>query len=183
MLHETRRQVFHLMLGNVLALLVLLVLREKSVYFIGTCLFIGIIIAKAMHQKIHIPVFAWFIKHFERENSFPGRGVLHFFLGIFLASIFFDYRILFLSILVLAYGDSFSTVVGKGFGRVKIWNDKTLEGSLAAFAAGFSICAFYLAWPVAVLVAAISALAELLAPIDDNLVIPLLSGLVIYILT
>lgn len=178
---ETRRQIFHLVLGNVLALLIL-ALRDKAVYFIGTCFFVGLILSKAMHQKIKIPVFDWFINTFERKEAHPGQGALFFFFGTFAALIFFGCSIVFLSVLLLAYIDSFSTIVGSGFGKTQVWNGKSVEGTLAGFAAGFFAIAFYLPAAPALFAAAVSALAELLTPIDDNLVIPPFASLIIYIL-
>lgn len=178
---ETQRQIFHLMLGNILAI-VILALQDKAVYFIGTCFLVGLILSKAMHQKMKIPVFDWFIKTFERKQAHPGKGALYFFLGAFIALVFFGHSIVFVSVLLLAYLDSFSTIVGKACGRTKMWNGKSLEGTLAGFAAGFLVISFYVPAASAVFIASASALAELFTPADDNLVIPPFASLIIYIL-
>lgn len=89
-------------------------------------------------------------------------------------------------IYALAFGDGLSSVVGKLFGRVRLpfTGGKTLEGSLAAFAA-----IFWAAWwasdnlPVALAVAASGTLLEALPLEDlDNLVIPLGTALVFSVL-
>ncbi len=80
-------------------------------------------------------------------------------------------------IYALAFGDGLSSVVGKLFGRVRLpfTGGKTLEGSLAAFAAIFWAAWFASRDPVvALVVAAIGTVLEALPLEDlDNLVIPL----------
>ena len=89
-------------------------------------------------------------------------------------------------IFALAFGDGLSSVVGKLFGRIRLpfTGGKTLEGSLAAFAA-----IFWSVWwvghkPVlAAWVALVGTLLEVLPLEDlDNLVIPLGTALVFSIL-
>lgn len=90
-------------------------------------------------------------------------------------------------IYALALGDGLSSIVGKLFGRIKLpfTGGKTLEGSLAAFAAIF--CASYAAghrWSVALAVAVAGTVLEALPLEDlDNLVIPLGTALVFSALT
>lgn len=81
----------------------------------------------------------------------------------------------------LSIGDTFAALVGMNFGKRKLGkSSKSLEGSLACFA---SCLAFGLFWlnnpPLAFIGALVATLAELSnLPVDDNLRIPLLSGLV-----
>jgi dolichol kinase len=178
---EIRRQIFHLVLGNILAILVI-ILQKWAVVLFGLCLAFGLVISEMARRKIKLPFFSFFLNVFERKNVFPGKGTITFFLGGFIALVFFEPFIVFLSILVLAYCDSFSTMFGKAFGREKIWKRKTFEGTFAGFAAGFFICLFYISAITAFIVAAVAAILELFTPIDDNLIIPPIASVLLYIM-
>ena len=85
------------------------------------------------------------------------------------------------SIMQLALGDAASALVGKAFGRTKMFGGlKSLEGSLAGFAVGFAAAHACGARPGAALAAALAgSLAELppSTPLfNDNLWIPVASA-------
>jgi glycerol-3-phosphate acyltransferase PlsY len=93
-----------------------------------------------------------------------------------------------LSFLVL--GDMFAAIIGMRFGRTQIWAGKSLEGSLACFIVCFVI-GLFVAWlfpahlnlQIIALGAFTATIVELLPlGLDDNLTIPLISGLVMEIL-
>lgn len=83
------------------------------------------------------------------------------------------------SISYLILGDSMAAIIGKRYGRIKIFG-KTLEGSLACFVTCLVIGAIIprIDFGIALAGAAAASLVELLPiPIDDNLRIPLISAL------
>ena len=95
-----------------------------------------------------------------------------------------------LAVLVLAFGDPIASIVGKRFGKVKLWRQKTLEGSLGFVAAAFFVTFLFLIlrepslsfWSqlsLALVVSIVGALAELLGEyVDDNFLIPVACSLV-----
>lgn len=88
------------------------------------------------------------------------------------------------AILQLALGDAASALVGKAFGRTKLFGGlKSLEGSLAGFAVGFAAALVCGVRPGAAFAAALAgALAELLPTtpwFNDNLWIPVASATVL----
>lgn len=88
------------------------------------------------------------------------------------------------AILQLALGDAASALVGKAFGRVKLFGGaKSLEGSLAGFAVGFAAALACGVRPSAAVAAALAgSLAELLPTtpwFNDNLWIPVASATVL----
>ena len=90
------------------------------------------------------------------------------------------------AILQLALGDSASALVGKAWGRVKLFGGaKSLEGSLAGFAVGFAAALACGVRPGAAFLAALAgSLAELLPTtpwFNDNLSIPIASAAVLRI--
>jgi len=119
----------------------------------------------------------------EEEKKLPGRGAIMFFAGTLLASLLFysNFLVLMGALLVLVFGDSIATIVGKEIGKFKLYNNRTLEGT----AAGVVISFFYLQiifqpW-IAISAAIIGMLAEFI-PIDDNITIPLAAGFVLSLL-
>lgn len=91
---------------------------------------------------------------------------------------------------LLIGGDTAAALVGKRFGRVRIFGRKTLEGTLAFLATGVVLnagvsLAGYRLWPdvaglslsAGVIGALVGALVEAVPfPIDDNFAIPIVSG-------
>jgi dolichol kinase len=92
--------------------------------------------------------------------------------------------------LVLAFGDPMASYLGRRFGKLKLFRDKSLVGSLAFFGAAFlAVLAFRLAlYPgdvaMALGVAAVAGLAGALTELftfklDDNFSVPLLTAIAV----
>ncbi len=127
--------------------------------------------------------FREFFFRFEREDAKnPFTGAMFFYIGCTIAFIFFPFPIASAACIMLAVGDSLSTLVGKKFGKHKIGR-KTFEGSLACFFGSFLAGIFFVN-PVLSLAGAIaSSLTELGSRIDDNLTIPVVSGMVMFLIS
>ncbi len=81
-------------------------------------------------------------------------------------------------------GDIAAALVGRKFGRIKI-GDKTLEGSLTFFAVCVLVTLLVpnLPFVIGIIGALIAAVFEAMTlPVDDNLIVPVVSGLVMQIL-
>lgn len=95
-------------------------------------------------------------------------------------------------ILVLGYGDGLAAVVGKVYGKHKLVNNKSLEGSLTMLVASFVVVTVVLLVSsyailtvllAALVVSVLSTLIELYTPKGlDNLSVPLLSSLIVFLL-
>lgn len=115
-------------------------------------------------------------------------GTTYLIAGVAILIYVFDPVITQLSLIFLAFADPIASYFGIRFGREKIWGEKTLQGFLAAFGV-CAICSFlflfihdYNLWRavvVSVIGGLIGSLAELIpvAKLDDNLTIPVASGL------
>jgi dolichol kinase len=68
--------------------------------------------------------------------------------------------------------DCVTTLVRVRFGRTRIWNGKSLEGTLAGIAVTAIALLPFLSLPGTLVVATVAGIIELLSPIDDNLVVP-----------
>lgn len=95
-------------------------------------------------------------------------------------------------ILVLGYGDGLAAVVGKAYGKRKLVDNKSLEGSLTMLLASFVVIlvvllvsgtALVTTLIAAVVVSILSTVIELYTPKGlDNLSVPLFSSLLVYLL-
>ena len=81
----------------------------------------------------------------------------------------------------LILGDGLAGLVGSGCGRIKVGFGKTLEGTLSGFAINLLVgLIVFRASEPALLGAATASIVEYLPiPLDDNLAIPLVSGLIL----
>lgn len=90
-------------------------------------------------------------------------------------------------VVVCGFGDPAAAVVGRKFGRIHIKGGRTLAGTTAFVVVGaasalliLTLYAPEIAWSKALIVATIAgltgALAELFAPVDDNLSIPVVAS-------
>jgi dolichol kinase len=146
-----------------------------------------------LHVKgVSLPILSKVIKESEREKDkeFPGRGALRFFLGAFFTILIFRNHpeIVAGSIIVLALGDSLSTLVGVGYGRHKLFynKEKSVEGSIGGILAAFLGLILLTTFPPTI--AAISSLVGLITEslpldVDDNLTVPVLTGFSLWFLT
>ncbi|MDP8267732.1 MAG: phosphatidate cytidylyltransferase [Candidatus Tenebribacter davisii] len=93
---------------------------------------------------------------------------------------FFPANIAVAALAFLAIGDTLAALVGIPFGKRKILStNKSFEGSLACFVGCFIFGLFFINPVVALTGASTAAIAEISKiPIDDNIKIPITSGLV-----
>ena len=93
-------------------------------------------------------------------------------------------------ILVMGYGDGLAAVIGTKYGKHKIAFGKSIEGSLTMFLASFAVAITILLisgvpnpYLIALGVAVIASIIELVTPKGlDNLSVPLITSLALYVL-
>jgi dolichol kinase len=181
---ELRRQVFHLVFG--IAIVVLLYYGLIRLFHLIALLVTGTVIA-LIATRWRIPIVAWGLDTFERKDvTFPGQGAIFYMIGSILSVILFEERIAYASILILAVGDSIGPVIGKTYGRMRSpLNRRYIEGVLAGIVtASLSVWIF-----VPLLHAFVASAASLLVEalelkffhkiMDDNIYIPLIAGTVL----
>ena len=122
-----------------------------------------------------------------REKDRFALGPVTLGLGALLAFLLFPPKVAAVAIYALAFGDSAATLAGKFFGRMRpaFMAGKSIEGSLACFAAsaaaGFLVCRD---WRIALAAGLVSMLVEAFPFGDfDNILLPLATGLVVWIFT
>ncbi len=189
-MNETKRQFFHVLTGLFLILLYLF-LEKKTIIIITigiiiTTFFIGLAIKKGLKlgflQKM--------IESMQRKNEkhFSGLALIIFVMGfllLFLADMYLiqNKNIVLTALLIGTFSDAVSNVVGTNFGKTKLVFDKTVKGTIAGFLVSLLILFFF--FPnnlLAVLFTALIATSIDLMPIEDNLLIPIVSGIVLFAL-
>lgn len=105
-------------------------------------------------------------------------GIFWTLLGCALTmALFTTRRVVLCALGQLALGDGLAGLVGVGLGRHRIAPGKTLEGSLACFAASFAVGSFFFGPAAGAASALFVTIVELLPlPYNDNLWIPVLAG-------
>lgn len=182
---EIRRQVFHLSAGLVFIGLI---------YFgIFTPLIVGVIIAAAfvlsvISKRYRLPGY-FILKGLDRPEDikrFPGKGGIFYLIGVFIALLLFPKYIAMASVMILALGDSIAPLVGQ-YGKIRnpLNKKKFLEGSIAGIIAAGIGAAFFVGWLEAFLAAIAAMVVEGIGlrigihPIDDNITMPVVAGVVI----
>lgn len=139
------------------------------------------------YRGIRVPIISAVTEYAARERD-KGKIVLGpatLGLGAMAALFFYPDPAASLAIYALAFGDGLSSVFGKLFGSVKIpyCNGKTYVGSLSCFIAVFFFSLILVKSPGLALVTAVSATILEAIPLKDldNIIIPLGTGLTVYI--
>lgn len=111
-------------------------------------------------------------------------GASYFLLGALISFVIFERDIAVASVLFLSIGDSLSAIVTGFYGKRKLFK-KTLEGDIACLIACLvtGLITYFagldISLPVLIIGAVVAAIVEALPlPIDDNITIPIFSGLV-----
>ena len=130
-------------------------------------------------QKIKIPVFQ---NLWRKEEQKKFGGEIYYMISIIILTIFFEFKIAAIAILMLAFGDSAATLIGLKFGKHKIKSSKkktSIEGSITELIVnliiGFTLWQNWIIIPMAIT----ATLTETyIAKLDDNLTIPIITALV-----
>jgi glycerol-3-phosphate acyltransferase PlsY len=180
-----KRGIFHISCGLLIALSGLFLSLSAILITLGV---LALLLLALELARFSVPsVNRWFLKVFKpfirEEEAVRATGALYILISSFLAYLAFEIHIAMLAIAFLAVGDAVGAIVGSTIGRVKSLK-KTLEGDLACFLSCIAIgFIFYFsgigAGITIIIVGAASATAVEATPlpVNDNLVMPLFSGL------
>lgn len=190
------RRLFHLLNGVLTATAyALLFTHEQVVHIFGT---IACVVYVVDRVRIAYPEAVarrapWVNRLLVRaEEQVHESAMIPYAISVLLTVLTFPKRAALIGIYALAVADPLAAIVGIRYGRRRIADDRSLEGSLVFFAATSLIAAFVLGWGSDVSMLAIAwaagtiglagAICEALPlRIDDNLTIPLCVGFVTWI--
>lgn len=160
---------------------------------IGVLLLIGLITCW-FTARGKLPLIARFLQQFDRPRAydFPGSGAFYFLLGTGIVFLFFPFKIAYAAILILAVGDSFNHLfVERLPKRINLpWNRrKSVLGVVLGIILGTFAAQFFVPLWAAFLASCVAIGIETYPWrvgkffIDDNVVVPLVAGAVLFLLT
>lgn len=145
-------------------------------------------ITRARFPKLNHLVIKFMGPLMRRSEKDGVSGLPFYALGVSLSLFFYGRDIALLSIMFLVFSDPLSSFFGVLYGKDKIMPNKSLQGAVAGFFTCYLVTLFYTMnnatlgnhiLVFAVAAGIVGALSELVSAfnIDDNLTIPVLSGL------
>lgn len=185
---EFYRQAIHLCFGVLIALTIISFHPLLVAFLLVISVFIGAILSDLISKGYHIPLISSIVNSLDRKDIIPGRGALFFVIGVLTPLFVFPPVLVFLGVLVHSFMDSVSTMVGINFGKHRIYNKKSVEGSFAGFLISVFILSIFInqfwflnPW-IIIITSLVASVCELLIPINDNLIIPLITATTIGVL-
>jgi len=185
MRQELTRKVLHLVTNSIIPIAYYFLDIPQMIMseLLGLSAIMFIIVDLGRTRNIWIAkVFQKFFNRMMRSHELDGKltGASYLLIGSFITVMLFPKGIAVLALLFATFGDTFAALIGKRFGRIKI-GEKTLEGFIAGFVVCMLIAQIVPDVPNVIKYSgAFAAMFIELMPvrIDDNLRIPLFSGLV-----
>ena len=186
---EISRKLLHI-LSSIIPLSYLWVFKEKSIVLallVILCIFsISIELLRFKIELIN-NIFKKFFNFMLRKNELKGSitGATWLIIGNLITIYLYPIYIAVPALLFLSVGDSFAALFGQRIPKLKIGN-KSIIGTLAGIFSSLSIALLVnqiLPTYVIVIGAVTAMLVELIpSPLNDNLTIPILSGLIMIII-
>jgi dolichol kinase len=184
---ELRRKFFHF--AGLFYILGYRFLPRITVFWIMGILLIFVCLldfSRLYYPYLNRFLFKLFGGLYRPEEEMRPSGLPFTFLGAFLTMFLFPQeKIVLCALGYQVFGDGLATLVGLGFGKIKILK-KSLEGSIACFIVCLLIGLIFFDFKIALSAAFFATIIEMLPiplPFNDNLAMPLLSALFLKILT
>ena len=171
-MRETVRQLIHLCFGLGIAALVFFFDHAFVIAVISGGLLAGILLVDLILRGYHVPIVSPLVHYGDRCDPLPGKGAFFFAVSALACIILFPVAVTVPALVALSVLDSVTTLAGLRFGRHRIHNGKSWEGTLSGIAVTVIALLPFLTIPGAVVTSVIAGIIELFSPIDDNLVIP-----------
>ena len=171
-MREIVRQLIHLCAGLGIAAMILFLDHAVALAVLSIGLLTGVVLVDLILRGYTIPVISPLIQFGDRCDPLPGKGAFFFAISTLTCFILFPVSMVVPALVALAVLDSVSTLAGIRFGRHRIHNGKSWEGTLSGIAVTVVSLLFFLSLPGAVAASVVAGVIELFSPVDDNLVIP-----------
>jgi dolichol kinase len=183
---ELRRKILHVLTGLIIIFLAVYLPSAKWILFFAVV--IGLVLSIAS-LYIKIPLIEYMLKHFERpyyKKRFPGKGMLFLVAGSLLVLKLFPIQMALAAIAIATFSDpffSFDERKIKGMFKVK-----NLRSLFLGLIAGTIAASFFVPIPSAFAASIFSGFIESIAiflgtdPVDDNIIIPISAGTILYLM-
>lgn len=171
-MRETARKTVHIIFGLAIALFILAAPRNDAITVLALAVLSGFVLSDILRRGYPVPFVSRLVDELDRKDTLPGRGALYFAVSALCCLVFFPAAIVVPAVVTLSILDGVATLAGRWFGRIRIVNGKTLEGSAAGMIVTFFPLLLFLPVPGAAMAVLTGGVIELVSPVDDNLVIP-----------
>lgn len=193
---QLARRIFHMFNGGAIATLYLISFNHSQmVHFLGT---IACILYVVEQVRVSYPETAAKLLPFTRfiiraEEQLKESAMVPYAMAVLLTIVAFPKHIALVGIYSLAFADPLSAIVGIKWGKHKISDTRSIEGSLAFFISiflvsflilsGFAGSIGFLTFIISFVLAGICAIFDLIPlKLDDNLTIPLFTSAVLWLI-
>ena len=181
MAREFWRKIIHMGVGAALITLAVSLEQMYSLDLVKNTLFLILILSLIADFLIadigiKIPIY----RHVQRTKELKGfHSSTHFLLGTLVALHFYPFDIALAAISMLVFGDALAALVGKRWGT-PFYRKKTLHGSLAMLVTSILAGLIFInSIPLVITMALVATTVEVfITHVDDNLMIPIFTGLV-----
>lgn len=132
-----------------------------------------------VEKELKIPI-VWKLYRSKEKDKLSGN--IYFLIGSIIAISIFSKEVASAAILMTTFGDSAAALIGISYGKrwIKSLPDRAWEGVISEYLVNLAIGYLFLSnWIVAIIMASAATIVETLTyKLDDNLLIPLFSGIV-----
>jgi len=183
---ELKRKIIHLGCA-VLPLLYYFYLSREQIVILCSTISIWFLIAEILrfkHRKSEVlfqNIFFPLLR--EKEKNKHITGATYLFISATATFIIFKKEIAVPAVMILTIADSFAAIVGKMTDSAKLF-DKSLAGSVTFFIISIIILLLFvpdLGWLILVIAVIVTIIEVLPLPINDNLLISLSTGFILYL--
>jgi len=187
------RSIFHMVMGMTSMVMYQFVLTQQQAVIILTTMavFFGSLeitrrFSERWNDFLVDKVFAIIARPFERHHT---NGATYYLIALALITPFFSKPAVLVAVLILGFADPMASIIGKRFGKRKLFLDKSYAGTLAFFVTATLVSTIYMAFALPQLslvlvlflsasIAIVGTITELFSSrIDDNFSIPVVCTL------
>jgi len=131
-------------------------------------------------RLLHKPKILRFFAHLFRKHEEDGlSGAVFFVIACLISFAVFNYWVAVLAMFMTVFGDMFSALIGKLYGKTKLYKTKTVVGTFSGLLANILVALIILpSQPFLVFIMAFTATftEAITAKLDDNFTVPLFAG-------
>ena len=183
--HEIGRKIIHFTILIVLVLF--FVIKKQTDQQIALLFLVGILIIFLILEYLRLelnfklPFFHQFIRPKEQYRVF---GVIFFLTSTIIALAVFDVPIALAALLMTTFGDVSAAIAGKKYGTTILFRNKTVTGFVAELITNLIVAiiislVFSINIYVPIIMAFVATITETLVDeLDDNLIVPIVSGFI-----
>ena len=128
-MQELARKLIHVIFGLGIAAIVLVLDHTSAMAILAGGLFFGLILVDLILRGYTLPVISAVVNHVDRDDPLPGKGALYFAVSALTCVILFPVAVVVPALVSFAVLDGVATIAGIRFGRTRIYNGKSLEGT------------------------------------------------------